>query len=225
MTACQGTHIKGVRGLTAVLTAAAMLPLMAVAAGNTSDPMFVYVNPKSCYHWHTATNSTMVLPVCFPSGASSATLSVNGAVQASGITTDSVTVNLPSPRCGSQEDVYELSLGFDNGKTYTTRLGLVCGYTESDTGSTRCLAPSGDSAWGKMDSLAVIPVPYGTTSLTAALNGGIATPVDTGLGGAAGWYALRLKGGSTVDLAAETPEGDFVASLSGASTGFFLIVR
>lgn len=224
MTTCQETHIKRVRCLTAALTAAAMLPLMAVAAGDTSDPTFVYVNPNSCYHWHTATNSTMVLPVLFPPRASSATLSVNGTVQVFGITMDSVTVNLPSPRYGSREDVYELSLAFDNGKTYTTRLGLVRGYSESGIGSTRCLVPSGDKAWGRVDSLAVIPVPYGTTSFTEALKGGVATPVETGLDGAAGWCAIKLSGFATADITATTPEEVLRARLYGLS-GFIMTIR
>lgn len=193
---------------------------VSAATGDTSDPTFVYVNPKSCYHWHTATNSTMVLPICFPFGASSATLSVNGSIYASGITADSVTVNLPAPRFGLTEDVYELSLAFDNGKTYTTRLGLLKGFSDCNTGLTRCIAPSGGRAWGKVDRLAVIPVPYGLSSFSVALNGGTASSVDAGLDGAAGWYAMMLSGRTTAELAATAPDESLAASLWGAARIF-----
>ena len=205
--------------------AAGALSALSALAGDTSEAKFVWVNPESCYHWHTATNATMTLPVPFPDGASEATLSVNGSVVASGITTDFVTVTLPAPRADAAEDVYDISLSFDKGAPLSAKLGLVEGCRGTASGTTRVLAPSGTRAWGKTKGVAVIPVPYNTTSFTIALNGGEATETDTGLDGAAGWYALRLKGAATADLAAETPEGDLFASIKGDGAGFFLIVR
>ena len=205
--------------------AAGALSALSALAGDTSEAKFVWVNPESCYHWHTATNATMTLPVPFPDGASEATLSVNGSVVASGITTDFVTVTLPAPRADAAEDVYDISLSFDKGAPLSAKLGLVEGCRGTASGTTRVLAPSGTRAWGKTKGVAVIPIPYNTTSFTIALNGGEATETDTGLDGAAGWYALRLKGAATADLAAETPEGDLFASIKGDGAGFFLIVR
>lgn len=208
-----------------IALAACALPALSAFAGDTSEPAFVWVNPESCYHWHTATNVTMTLPVPFPVGASEATLSVNGSVVSSGITTDFVTVTLPAPRADAAEDVYDISLAFDKGAPVSAKLGLVEGCRGTASGTTRVLAPSGTPAWGKTKGVAVIPIPYNTTSFTVALNGGEATVTDTGLDGAAGWYALRLKGGIAADLEAETPEGDLAASLMGGGAGFFLIVR
>lgn len=205
--------------------AAGALSALSALAGDTSEAKFVWVNPESCYHWHTATNATMTLPVPFPDGASEATLSVNGSVVASGITTDFVTVTLPAPRADAAEDVYAISLSFDKGAPVSAKLGLVEGCRGTASGTTRVLAPSGTRAWGKTKGVAVIPIPYNTTSFTIALNGGTATETDTGLDGAAGWYALRLKGAATADLAAETLEGDLFASIKGDGAGFFLIVR
>lgn len=216
---------SAVKSLRFAALAAGALSALSALAGDTSEAKFVWVNPESCYHWHTATNATMTLPVPFPDGASEATLSVNGSVVASGITTDFVTVTLPAPRADAAEDVYAISLSFDKGAPVSAKLGLVEGCRGTASGTTRVLAPSGTRAWGKTKGVAVIPIPYNTTSFTIALNGGTATETDTGLDGAAGWYALRLKGAATADLAAETPEGDLFASIKGDGAGFFLIVR
>jgi len=216
---------SAVKPLRFAALAAGALSALSALAGDTSEAKFVWVNPESCYHWHTATNATMTLPVPFPDGASEATLSVNGSVVASGITTDFVTVTLPAPRADAAEDVYAISLSFDKGAPVSAKLGLVEGCRGTASGTTRVLAPSGTRAWGKTKGVAVIPIPYNTTSFTIALNGGTATETDTGLDGAAGWYALRLKGAATADLAAETPEGDLFASIKGDGAGFFLIVR
>jgi hypothetical protein len=43
-----------------------------------SDSTFVFIKPETSFFWHTATNSTMTLPVDFPEGATSATLVVTG---------------------------------------------------------------------------------------------------------------------------------------------------
>ena len=225
MTTSQESNNKKTRCMPALMIVVAMLPLMAIAIGDSSDPTFVYVNPKSCYHWHTATNSTMVLPVYFPRGASYATLSVNGTVQISGITTDSVTVNLPTPRCGASEEVYDLALAFDEGTVYTTRLGLLNGFSGcGDTGATRCITPYGDKAWGRVNGLAVIPVPCATTSLTVALNGGEPSSVNTGLDGSAGWCAITLSGATKADISAITLNEVLRSMLYGTS-GFIMAIR
>ena len=198
---------------------------MVAYSGAVSDPVSVYVNPSSCYQWQTATNATMRLPVPYPNGAHSASLSINGTVVASGITGAFTVVTLPAPRGGASEDVYDLALVFDNGETATAKLALIDGYSGTATGSTRVLAPAGTREWGKVKGVAVVPVPKGTTSFSVAVDGGEASAVDTGLNGAAGWYAIRLKGVSTAVLEAETPEGDLDADIYGSSTGFILIIK
>ena len=79
---------------------------MVAYSGDTSDPVSVYVNPSSCYQWHTATNTTMTLPIPYPNCAHSASLSINGSVVASDISDAFTTVTLPAPRGGASEDVY-----------------------------------------------------------------------------------------------------------------------
>ena len=51
--------------------AAALAALVAFAdepepSGRTSDSAFIFLAPEASFFWHTATNSTMTLPVEFP---------------------------------------------------------------------------------------------------------------------------------------------------------------
>lgn len=209
--------------LLSVIAAGALA--MVAYSGDVSAPVSVYVNPSSCYQWQTATNATMRLPVPYPNGAHSASLSINGSVVASDISDAFTTVTLPAPRGGASEDVYDLALAFDNGETATAKLALIDGYSGTATGSTRVLAPVGTRAWGKVNGVAVVPVPEGTTSFSVALDGGEASAVDTGLNGSAGWYAIRLRGVSTAALEVETPDGDLDADIYGSAPGFILIVK
>ena len=191
----------------------------------------VFFNEKTSSYWHTATNCVIDLPIEFPDSASSATLSVTGvgysAQYAIPSGTEQYTLSLPPATSSTAENVYDLALAFnDSASTVrTAKLGLIYGHDATTTGWTRCLAPAGTRAWSKTKGVAVIPIPYGTTSFTIALDGGEATSTDTGLDGAAGWYPLRLKGETTADLAATTLEGSLSASLRGDGAGFFLIVR
>ena len=191
----------------------------------------VFFNEKTSSYWHTATNCVIDLPIEFPAGASSAKLSVTGidysAQYAISSGTAQYTLSLPAATSSTAENVYDLALAFnDSASTVrTAKLGLIYGHDATTTGWTRCLAPAGTRAWSKTKGVAVIPIPYGTTSFTIALDGGTATETDTGLDGAAGWYPLRLKGETTADLAATTLEGSLSASLRGDGAGFFLIVR
>lgn len=76
---------------------------LSASASDRSAPALVYLRPETSSFWHTATNSTMMLPVDFPFGASSATLTIAGAFGYSqtipDITASSVTVTLPEA-CG-----------------------------------------------------------------------------------------------------------------------------
>ena len=227
-----GTLPDGVSATSASVTFTPTAPFDMTAVFETvgcSD--LVFLNEKMSSHWHTATNCVIDLPIMFPDGASSATLSIAGpgysAQYAISSGTEQYTLSLPAASSPSTENVYDLSLAFnDSASTVrTAKLGLIYGYGATTTGWTRCLAPAGTKAWSKTDGVAVIPIPYGTTSFTVALNGGEATETDTGLDGAAGWYPLRLRGSATAELAAVTPEGNLAANLSGDGAGFFLIVR
>ena len=211
----------------AVCLSALFASVTALADGDTSDPALVYLRPETSSFWHTATNSTMTLPVEFPVGASSATLTVTGAFNYSqtinDITSSSVTVALPEAvmpeNDPATEDVYDFTLTFNDGTVRTAKLGLIAGLGDGE-GQTRCLAPASGSAWEKVKGQVAIPIPYGMTSFE--ING---TSTDTGLDGAQGWYVLKLKSNVSAALSGLVGEYSWTALLKGAATGFFLILR
>ena len=211
----------------AVCLSALFASVTALADGDTSDPALVYLRPETSSFWHTATNSTMTLPVEFPVGASSATLTVTGAFNYSqtinDITSSSVTVALPEAvmpeNDPATEDVYDFTLTFNDGTVRTAKLGLIAGLGDGE-GQTRCLAPASGSAWEKVKGQVAIPIPYGMTSFE--ING---TSTDTGLDGAQGWYVLKLKSNVSAALSGLVVEDSWTALLKGAATGFFLILR
>ncbi len=191
-------------------------------ASAASDRAFVFVDKGTSSYWHTATNCVLALPVEFPEGASSATLAVSGrkySASYANITTSPFMLTLPAATSTETENVYDLTLTFnDSGATtYAARLGLIKGYDTTTMGSTRCLAPITQYNWNRVKGRrAVFPIPYGMTDFTV---GGIA--MDTGLGGDQGWYALDVPGGQTIPLTLD----ELTAALFGASLGTILIVK
>ena len=213
----------------ASLIGASLLTVTALG-GDTSAPAFVFLRPETSSFWTTATNSTMALPIDYPDGSTEATLTVSGAGYRTrtypNITGDSYTLVLPAPDSPQAENVYELTLTFDDGTTRTAKLGLVQSFATDSEGCTRCLAPAGRKEWNVIIKRAVMPIPYGTTSFTLSLNGGAWTNVDTGLkGGAQGWYALMSAIGDTMSLSLVADGVNYAATLLGTGNGLKVIVQ
>ena len=209
----------------AALAGAAVLTVSAPAAKLSSEPTFVFLRPETSSFWNTATNSTMTLPIDYPSGAKKATLTVNGVgytMVYPNLTASSIEIELPSPDSPKTENVYELSLAFDNGApSRTAKLGLIKGLDSGAKGSTRCVAPARGKVWGMATDRAVLPIPYGTTSFT--VNG---VEHDTGLDGAQGWYALSpIESGETITLSYLADGVSHAASILGGGNGILLILK
>ena len=209
----------------AALAGAAVLTVSAPAAKLSSEPTFVFLRPETSSFWNTATSSTMTLPIDYPSGATKATLTVNGVGYNRvypDLTADSIEIDLPVPDSPKTENVYELTLAFDNGApSRTAKLGLIQGLDSGAKGSTRCIAPAEGKVWSKATDRAVLPIPYGTTSFT--VNG---VEHDTGLDGAQGWYALSpIKPGAVISLACLADGVSYAASILGGGNGFMLIYK
>lgn len=207
--------------------------LLAVASPGTeieSEETFVFLRPETSSFWNTATNSTMSLPIDYPNGATKAKLEVTGVGYSKvyeNITSDSFDIELPVPDSPQTENVYDLKLTFDNEATVrTAKLGLIQGLSPDAEGATRCLAPAEGSVWEKVKYRAVLPIPYGTTSLSMQTNGGEWKELDTGLNGAQGWYALSpIVRGDNISLSCIVDGVSHVASLLGGGDGFFVIVK
>ena len=205
--------------------------LLAVASPGTeieSEETFVFLRPETSSFWNTATNSTMSLPIDYPNGATKAKLEVTGVGYSKvyeNITSDSFDIELPVPDSPQTENVYDLTLMFNDGTVRTAKLGLIQGLSPDSEGSTRCLAPSEGAVWNAVKKRAVLPIPYGTTSFTMSVNGGEVTNVDTGLNGAQGWYAFKPTTGDAVSFSLVANGLNYAATLLGQGDGFFVIVK
>ena len=207
--------------------------LLAVASPGTeieSEETFVFLRPETSSFWNTATNSTMSLPIDYPNGATKAKLEVTGVGYSKvyeNITSDSFDIELPVPDSPQTENVYDLKLTFDNEAIVrTAKLGLIQGLSPDSEGATRCLAPAEGSVWNKVKYRAVLPIPYGTTSLSMQTNGGEWKPCFENHNGAQGWYALSPIGrGDNISLSCIVDGVSYVASLLGGGDGFFVIVK
>jgi len=173
------------------------------ADGLMSDPVRVFTRPDATFFWRTATNATFTVLWVYPEGASSVDLSVRGMNYARsypGLTGDSFDLSVPEPENPRTEDVYWLTLGFDNGVTRVAQVGVVRGAGEAEA-ATRCLVDVTSRAWGKVRGSAVVAVPQGASLL---IDG---NEVDTGLDGAAGWYGLKTDASGLYTLTLDAQEG------------------
>lgn len=201
---------------------------MAFAVGGMSDAAYVQFVKDTSSFWNTATNRTMSLPVDFPPGATKATLAVEGRTyrdEYADIVDSSVAVTLPAAGNPSEEDVYELTLFFDDpAKTVrTARLGLIQGLMPGGEGCSRCLFVPNSRRWSKVRGACVLPVPYGST-LTVA--GEKVVAGEKGFTGAQGWFALRsLAVGETVKLILTDGDVENEVDLLGAGGGMSIIFR
>ena len=195
-------------------------------AGAVSESFTAFLRPDESSFWRTAPGKTVTVPIDWPEGASAATLTVTGLGYShvyTDISGESYTFDLPDAVDSQTENVYDLTLAFNDADatTRTAKLGLITGLTTLAEGTTRCRLPVGSKTWNKAGGLrAVLPIPYGTVSFT--VNG---VEKASELGGAQGWYALDgLVPGEATELTLSTDEDDYSASLFGAG-GILLLVR
>ena len=209
----------------ATLVGAAMVSVAVPAETIESEPTFVFLRPETSSFWNTATNNTMTVPIDYPAGATKkASLEVSGlgySKSYENLIGDSFTFTLPPATSPETENVYDLTLTFDDGTVRTAKLGLVQGLSPDSEGTTRCLAPSGSRVWNKVKGQAVLPIPYGMKTLK--ING---VDTDAGLDGAQGWYALgKIEPNETVKLSGVAGGVEYAASLLGGGAGLMLIFR
>lgn len=206
-----------------VLTSVLLGAMALFGDGAQSNRAFVYLRPGESSFWHTATNATLELPIAPPAGATTATLTVEGVAYSrtyTGLSSGTFTLRLPSVREPKDENVYCLTLTFDDGTVQTARLGLVRGFSEGARAHARCLSPA-SGTWPHVVRRAVLPIPYGLSSLT--VNG---QTVDPGLGGDQGWYALgKARNGDVYALTLSMEGVDYSATLEGLGTGLAILVR
>ena len=184
----------------------------------TSDPQTMFLRTDTSSFWRTATNNVVTLPVRYPKGATTATLTVTGDSYSQAfadLAEGSYTLSLPVPESPETENVYELALSFDDGTVRTAKIGVIEGSLADGDGATRCIVPGEGRNWNRMRRRAVMPIPYGVTSFSVSVNGTEIT-TDTGLDGARGWYVLSgINRGDEVSLSFTTNGTENVAGLTG----------
>jgi len=208
------------------LVASAVSAMGAFAVSEmTSGNTFIYVDTAESSFWRTATNNTVALSIDYPATATSASLTVTGAYGYSANFTDvpegRFALALPSASSPETEDVYDLTLTFDDGTVRTARFAVITGVSDRPEGTARCMRSNALPSWRKVHNRAVIPVPYGTTSLTVGGNA-----VETGLDGAQGWYAYGpLAARVSQEVQLTTPYDVWSVLLTGFSEGFFISIH
>ena len=213
--------------LAAVAVAATFALAAFGTATMTSDPKFVFLDTKTSSFWRTATNRVVTLPIKYPVGATAATLTVAGASW-------SITTNLPAgyfdlvlpePVSPETEDVYALTLAFNDGTVRDAKFGLIQGLMPDTEGATRCVMPQGGRRWNRFQRHAVLPMPYGAESFAVYVNGQEVAS-DSGLDGAKGWYALDgINIRDTVTVSFTLNGASRLANLVSRSDTFMLSIR
>ena len=200
---------------------------MAIQAGWSTvseNSILVFAAPQRSRLWNTVPGGDVTLPVVFPSGATSAQLSVRAPGYSQDypdITTNAVKISLPTATGPESEAVYELTLAFDDGSEQHARLAVIDGYDLSSTGSTACRSPKDSVRWGRIKShSAVIPIPAGPRILT--VDGIPAEQINAD--DSATWFQVAGIGEATCALVLTTEEGEFSETLSLAP-GFLLFIR
>lgn len=213
----------------AVALAAMSAQFVSGEDGVWSDPAFVFLRPETSSFWRTATNSVVTLPVKYPEGATSAALTVKGAGYSrtyADIPEGDFDLELPAADSPENENVYELALSFNDGRTvHTAKMGLIQGLMPDGEGATRCITSKDGVKWCKTRSRAVVPIPFGTKSFSVVVNG---KKVDdgSGLDGAQGWYALSgLKTSDTIDLSMTGKDETADAGLVCRNPNFTVVIK
>lgn len=196
--------------------------LFATVAACAGD---VFMLPPSNILWRTAPSSEFEVPVLLPPGASSAALLVTGhnyRREYTGIGDGEFRISLPAADSDDAENVYDLTLTFDD-KAETTlhaKLAVVKGASSTETAEAY-VRRADSSKWSRIPSRAVLPIPSGTDAISVNGQPEPLNPAET-----PGWYNFTAVPGLAYDLML-TDGGSSVAeaSLFGFSSSFKLIIR
>ncbi len=152
-------------------------------AGDTSETAGVFVDPDASLLWRTAPSSSVTIPIEYPPMASSVDISVKGVKYSAlfpGVTAATQTITLPAPATDSDENVYEVVLGFNDGTTNKCAFALV----RSQSANASCPVKLTSAAkWSRISAKKVMVIPAGQS---LSIDDEV---VSTGMDGAWGWFA------------------------------------
>ena len=191
-----------------------------VASGNTleSADSLVFCNVDRTLFWSTATNNVFAVQTARTAKYAPESVDVSGPNGMSAhyeVAGNETVVVAPRPDDPESEGLY--SLQEDDGVPVS--LAVVKGAVSGNSAEIVCR--SGRSQWRTLRNKTVLlPIPYGTTELL--IDGAI---VDTGLGGAAGWYAWTPTGDGPWTLSLTVDGTIYQASVERKVGGFVLIFK
>ena len=197
--------------------------LLAVAATACANDVFLL--PTYNILWRTAPSSEFEIPVLMPHGASSATLVVTGynyRREYTGIGDGQFRISLPAADSAIEENVYDLTLTFndDAGTTRHAKLAVVQG-ASSDGSADASVCGADSSHWRRVRSRAVLPIPSGADMIS--VNG---QPVSLDPAESPGWWMFTAVSGTTYDIQLlDNSSLMWEAMLLGFPTGFKFIFR
>ena len=199
----------------AMLIAAAVMSAASYAAETN-----LFMRSKSNILWRTSPGTTFDVPVVLPPDASSATLTVTGRGYSrtySNLSGGWQEVTLPAATSDETEDVFDLTLAFDDpaATVQTVKLGHVAS-AASDGDAEARVRVAGSRKWGVVKDRAVIRMPANAGTLS--IDG---DPVDDGLAAAAGWFRFDAVGGRSYEVGL----GADIATLYGVFPGFLLMYK
>ena len=201
----------------------AFLGALLLAAAITAGANDVFMLPTSNILWRTAPSSDFEVPVLMPPGASSATLVVTGRRyrrEWTGLADGQFRISLPAADSADAENVYDLTLTFNDyaATTCHAKLAVVQGAATGGTAEAEVRTPG--SGWSSFAATAVLPIPSGVDAVS--VNG---QAVNASLWQSPGWYLLAARSGSLcVALLDDGGEPSAEATLQGAATGLTVIV-
>ena len=207
-----------------VVCAAGLLTCSSSADALHVGSAFVFLDPAPNSFWHTATGATMEVSVDMPPGARKASLSVSAPGYEQfypDVPAGWFSFSVPEPNSPESENVYDLTLRFDDGTVLTSRIGVIQG-VGCGGGSARCLLDMESRMWRKVVRRAVIPIAYGTESLT--IDGRAVT--DFGLEGCQGWYPIAgFETGVGRHMEISGMESACTVDLIGGMAGLWFFVK
>ena len=195
-------------------------------AESSSSPTAVWVKPEESLQWKTVMSDSAALTLNWPSGATSAQLTIeaDGAVIAQTNITDTaareaLVIPAPLPATYEEERVLDLSItyrdsGDDTLKEETARVGWVTGV---DGHPTRLVTAADGKPWTSVEKYAVLPIPEGTTAFTV--------DSEAQVYDAPGWWEWRRIRSGEHALSLTAGGEDYLASLFGKGGGLIIIFR
>jgi hypothetical protein len=189
-----------------------------------SEPAFIMLLPDKSSFWHTATGATIEVSVDMPLGAKRASLSVSAPGYQrcyEDIPEGWFSFSVCEPSSPDAENVYDLTLSFDDGTVQFSRIGVVQGVGRVSA-SARCILDEECRQWEKVYNRAVVPIPYGTQSLSV----GDKKITDFGLDRSQGWYPVAgFSAGVRKSVELSVGESRYSADLLGGSLGFLMFIK